>query len=1565
MSFLSKSSESSIAKKPPVFPKVRPNLYPGKSKNDSNSKGSNRRVRSASTGRDKKSEIQARYWAFLFGNLQRAINEIYETVECYENMSSCQETILVLENYIRDFKALAEWFRVSWDYESTPLPQRPNSLAWEIRKSNPVPRVHKSFSSPLTSGKSSPNFSGKSSPSSAVEDSKPSPKKFYCYESTSKNSTVGKLNIKELFSNKGITKEIVREQNEIQYESNRNLEDAESPKEQLNYEFGCENKDLSVQVVENELCNKFDKCDNSTQTDLEDENLTLAEIREKLQSMNKEINHNQNKSPILPRSINMDLKNKIAETQEKTENTNKIEKKSENVTTKTIENKQIEKNLKKQISPVKYSTILNKNISSKPAAKSVSLRNKNFVRSTCSLDTQHVQPVNDSIPNANKANNKTILNKINFSTSNSIKNCQIPINVAQKKISPQHNSNLYKTDRWKSSTNDRIPLRSKTMIDIKDSKKQNVPKNSISFGRLSRNSSRSINNSTELKNECNLKSTNSFENCNANVSNSNQKQQSQNDGWLTVKTKRKSSSHWVQRFNQPTGYASLPALPLLDEKDESERKKDENRTEENDSIFKKETKSVGKTKPNIASSRNSNRQITKLTARDNKTNNINNGLKTRQTLIKRQKSDLTGLKITSLHKEYIESKKLIEKSKSPQRSVESNENKEEKIQDEILISDEIDPNKIDIKIQTNREFSKAIGDLYDSLSVGPNFNRNDVTLSSCDEYEERDDMESDEDQRKLLEEQELLEKQILELQNTEIDVDTETDETDCEVMIDLDDCNEKTLTNDLSHDSFTVPEEDMTLEMRYYPLFSEMSNCERKETLATLQAYVSRYPGRAQELHQKLSSPSRRRSLQETLKKYQAKQARAKEKRELLQKEKALKIQHLLARVEDVKAAKLQLIEKKRLRMEERLKKATQNRNQYLRDIVRKAHDEEEKLKEIAFIKNLEAQNKRLDFLEACKEHEVRLQDLEQERQKKVEEKAAKEAAVERRRQEIEKARQRRLEKMNESRIEREQRIGKMQEQREKQRLQIAREKAKDREERLLALQAQQQQTTEELQKKIIQKQMESARRHEENIEHIRQRALELSIPSRNVEECSTPISSTKSLEDCKPEDGELSSTLSDVSRENSKNQKKKLKKLKQRMGQKAEEYLKQLAPVPIHIKRESQVPKFLNLVNKGGGPLGMERQFNQLLRIIGKGQVNDFQCFWLLDGLGTVASFLTKAIENADELNTRTTILSVQLYRNACSSCPQIARHSLMGNTITVLFDALTKSCQLPEIKSARIAVPLSVELMLACTVALSPSGTKKHIPIVIERIPDLINYAIMTGLIGILSRRCSDIQDSVESQQSAVLSLLATIGLLTKFTEICPQDPSDPTRFLSSIKSTDLFGVITTLYSNVVLVGETIPPRIISLAAAAFNLLISVAVLDINTFQSVLTAESLISMKYLDVVSMLLKYCGPKCLGFDNNECQAMLVDLIASLGFFCANNDKNQNLLITNPHCVILKNLRNLPEKFNVVIYPCIVTIIDCNEGARKIVSTHFELNLFDEYRKSEKAKKNHLIALLKEH
>lgn len=61
----------SYMRKPPMHLKPRSLLSASQSK--SAAKSSAPRVRSASTGRDKKSELQARYWAFLFGNLQRSV----------------------------------------------------------------------------------------------------------------------------------------------------------------------------------------------------------------------------------------------------------------------------------------------------------------------------------------------------------------------------------------------------------------------------------------------------------------------------------------------------------------------------------------------------------------------------------------------------------------------------------------------------------------------------------------------------------------------------------------------------------------------------------------------------------------------------------------------------------------------------------------------------------------------------------------------------------------------------------------------------------------------------------------------------------------------------------------------------------------------------------------------------------------------------------------------------------------------------------------------------------------------------------------------------------------------------------------------------------------------------------------------------------------------------------------------------------------------------------------------------------------------------------------------------
>ncbi|XP_046806663.1 S phase cyclin A-associated protein in the endoplasmic reticulum [Lucilia cuprina] len=1659
------------------------------------------RVRSASTGRDKKSELQARYWALLFGNLQRAVNEIYQTVECYENISSCQEAILVLENYVRDFKALSEWFKVSWDYESRPLQQRPNSLAWEVRKSNPVPRVRaKSLSSPTVSGKSSPCpcNSGKSSPCLGNLDQH-SPRKGY------------RVNVRELFASS-------------KRQHTDNLKEFEQEQQPPPVSPRVENQE------EEETCHMIleNRSHQYAQTDLEDDHLTLAGIREKMQReqeereaqlrqeeelkrqqelarkqqeeeekqmKEKELAEAQQKQHEIanePTALEMtikkldDMENVFLSTNTKTEPTppdtvlKRVQPLEEKPT--KCEKPAAEGNKKAttlpstaQNSPLKYSSVLNR-----PAAPANSNANttKPTIVTNATNNTNPVKPVVNTKASTLRASAGRPINtvstaKTSFNTTLK-RSATTAAATSQKppfaggKALPRNRNSLpprsvsSKPDNYGPPTNvaSRLSARSRTMIEMNQNgggpqKSANNLKRQTSITSRYLNSNNNLTSHKSSKDDIGS-STSTLKASNEKISSSRSSinqhpttaddrksepkqmpsnNNDNNDGWLTVKNRRRSSMHWSSRFNQPTGYASLPTLALLDEKQSDEEQEVKCATDAKSkpqtnghaskaSKVVKQTQKIAPDKNNKTASSSSSTLRPEIKNAKAKVNSLPTQKKsslpakkettppliartsaaivpTRQTNIKRQKSDLTGLKMTSLHKEYMRSEKLAlrKQNNSLNGAAKSSEllnhyhlgsgdcsdinsSAETIVEAQSSLSPELtnsdiscgDHNKIDIKIQTNRDFSKTIGDLYKSIA---NKAENSLTtsstsgpgaLSSCDENDE-----CDEHQRLLVEEQESLERQIRELESTEIDVDTETDETDCEVGIletDRDDEEEFGFHDGLDTSSVVfVPingqedDSNLSLETRYQALLSEMSWGEREEALATLQAYVSRHPGRAQELHQKLSSPSRRRSLQETLKKYQAKQARAQQKRENLKKEKAIKIQQLLARVEDVKAAKRQLIEDKRLKMEGRLQRAAENRELYLRQIIEKAHDEEKKLKEINFIKNIEAQNKRLDLIESSKETEGRLQDLEQERQKRLEEKAAKEAAVERRRQELEKERQRKLEKMNETRLEKEQRIGKMQEQKEKQRQALAREKARDREERLLALQVQQQQTTEELQRKILQKQKESARRHEENIEHIRQRALELTIPSRNVEENGLIRSEG---EEQPAEDCDLSSTVSDVgSREHTRGYKKKMKKLKQRMSQGAEEYMKELQPVPLHMKRESQVPKYLNLVNKGGGSQGLERAIGQLLRIMAKAQVFDFQCFLLMDGLGTISSnVITKGMQEDAEVSKKAVVLAVQLYRNACTLCPQIARHAILGNTLVVLFDALFQSLQLPEEKSPQHPVELSTELMLACTVALSPSYTKKHThPKVLERLPDLISYAVITGLIEILSRRCMKIRESIENHQSVVLSLLATLGFITRFIDVCPPGPTDPTRFLSAAKSTELFGSISMLYASVVPIGECIPPRTISLAAATFNLLVSMAVLDLSTFQEVMSSEA-ISLKFLDVVQILLKYCGNQTTAAKNSETQAVLIDLIATIGFFCANNKQNQDLLTSEQCSNIIKNLTKLPEHLNVVVYPCLVTVTFQNQEARNVISRDFNLEFLDEYSKSDKAKKNHLVALLKE-
>lgn len=266
------------------------------------------------------------------------------------------------------------------------------------------------------------------------------------------------------------------------------------------------------------------------------------------------------------------------------------------------------------------------------------------------------------------------------------------------------------------------------------------------------------------------------------------------------------------------------------------------------------------------------------------------------------------------------------------------------------------------------------------------------------------------------------------------------------------------------------------------------------EEMDCLEELELRIPGRALQMHEKLSCATRKRPLSETIQRHKERQAKAQEQRERIREEKAQRCRDQSKKVEEKKAQQEELQLQRRLVLEKRLQRAAEKREMQLKNKVKRAHDEEEKVNEIAFINTLEAQNKRIDLLSREKDHEARLQDIQEERQRKLEEKAAKEAAAEERRKVLEAERQAKLLEIQEKRKLKDEKVQQQQLEKEKLRQSLLKQKEREREQRLTALNAAQLATAEELQKKIQLKQEESARRHEENIEQIRLKAFELSV---------------------------------------------------------------------------------------------------------------------------------------------------------------------------------------------------------------------------------------------------------------------------------------------------------------------------------------------------------------------------------------------------------------------------------------------------------------------------------------
>uniref|UniRef100_A0A183AW35 U1-type domain-containing protein n=1 Tax=Echinostoma caproni TaxID=27848 RepID=A0A183AW35_9TREM len=297
----------------------------------------------------------------------------------------------------------------------------------------------------------------------------------------------------------------------------------------------------------------------------------------------------------------------------------------------------------------------------------------------------------------------------------------------------------------------------------------------------------------------------------------------------------------------------------------------------------------------------------------------------------------------------------------------------------------------------------------------------------------------------------------------------------------------------------------------------------------------SRIPGHGVQMHEKLSARSRRRTTN-SIQELEQKQTRARILRQQHLLERAERVHELSKKVEEVHMQKRLLLHQRRSCLERRLHAAERKRQAELERRVLKAHDEETKGREIAFIQTLEAEQKQHSILTKHEESQARLHELAAERRRRLEEKLCREEAAKGRRRALEASRRARLDALQARWESRAQQLASRAELLEHSRRAAARAKELHREVKIASLEEQQRTHIEQLRTKIQRKyfpmsyqaalynplllnvpptttrdftlfilqQEESERRHQEQLREISRKAFEMSILTHTADDSIT-----------------------------------------------------------------------------------------------------------------------------------------------------------------------------------------------------------------------------------------------------------------------------------------------------------------------------------------------------------------------------------------------------------------------------------------------------------------------------
>ncbi|GLD58701.1 S phase cyclin A-associated protein in the endoplasmic reticulum [Lates japonicus] len=397
----------------------------------------------------------------------------------------------------------------------------------------------------------------------------------------------------------------------------------------------------------------------------------------------------------------------------------------------------------------------------------------------------------------------------------------------------------------------------------------------------------------------------------------------------------------------------------------------------------------------------------------------------------------------------------------------------------------------------------------------------------------------------------------------------------------------------------------------------------------------------------------------------------------------------------------------------------------------------------------------------------------------------------------------------------------------------------------------------------------------------------------------------------------------------------------------------------------------------------GLDRTLGEISRILEKQNNADQVAFQVGGGLSALEQIL-QVITAAStptavpRIPLKSLCAAVNTYYLACSCCPLNCSYVLFSNKIALLMDLLLHQLTLyvPDEDKSIFGRSVNKQVFeglttgLLQTIATILGSLWPHIsesadkaptshdssgrssctgpplssadPVVTletgEGLRKMVSsdcYVVNMGLIDKLYGCFLSVQGPVDEHPKMSAFLQQASALLHSMCKLCfvvtGRAPSifdnkrqDPTGLTALLQSTDLVGVVHTLYC--ILLHSFLPesasqsqepygPGVIQVALQGIRFLNSFALLDLSAFQSVLGAEGL-SLAFRHIISSLLWYCS-------QHSSEELLHEVIICVGYFTVNHPDNQVIVQSGRQPSVLQKLCQLP--FQYFSHPRLIRVL----------------------------------------